>query len=452
MEQTASSPTPATPAQGGPIAGAGWLSRALRGLSVPFLAVFTAVAIGSVLILFAGLDPFRAYQGMFQGAFGTDAAITRTLIKMTPLILSGLAVAVAFRGGLFNIGAQGQLVVGSLLAAWVGFSPNTGVLLATALVAVVGTGALVTRLPRALRLSVLIVIGVVLGAVLWAWGALNPITTIPPLLHIVLALGAGMAGGMAWGFVPGFLKARTGAHEVIVTIMLNYIAALFLEWVVAPGRTNAPPGPLAFCRTVGQCASNPNRTPPILETAYLPSIYTPGGTAPDYLHLGVLIALVVAVLVWILLFKTTFGFELRMVGLNPDAARYSGVRVARMTILTMVIAGGLAGLAGAIQVLGVNREFQTNQNLALGFDSIAVALLAGNNPIAIIPSAFLFGVLDAGTGQMQLASRVSGELIKVIQALILMFVAADQIIKGLYRIKGVKEGEKVKLSTSWGHR
>jgi ABC-type uncharacterized transport system permease subunit len=400
MEQAVS--TPPSPASQSPAraVNAGVLRNALRGLAVPFLAVFTAVIIGSVFILLAGLDPFRAYTGLLQGAFGTDAALTRTLIKMTPLILSGLAVAFAFKGGMFNIGAQGQLVVGSLCSAWAGFG----------------------------------------------------ITGLPPLLHIAVALLAGIAGGAAWGFLPGFLKARTGAHEVISTIMLNYIAALFLEWVVAPGRPNSPAGPLAFCREAGQCASNPNRTPPILESAYLPTIYQPGGNAPDVLHLGVVIAIFVAILIWIVLYKTTFGFELRMVGMNPNAARYSGVKVARMTVLTMVIAGSLAGLAGAIQTQGVNHEFQTNQNLALGFDSIAVALLAGNNPIAIIPSAFLFGVLDAGTGQMQLASRVPGELIQVIQALILMFVAADQIIRGLYRIKAGGSGDRVKLSSSWGQR
>jgi simple sugar transport system permease protein len=169
------------------------------------------------------------------------------------------------------------------------------------------------------------------------------------------------------------------------------------------------------------------------------------------LHLGVLVAIGVAILIWFVLYKTTFGFELRMVGLNPSAARYAGIKVGRMTILTMMIAGSLAGLAGAIQVLGVTRDFQTNQNLTLGFDSIAVSLLAGNNPIGIIPSAFLFGAMDAGGPQMQLSARVPAELIKVVQALILMFVAADQIIRGLYRIRG-SGAEKLKISTTWGQR
>jgi simple sugar transport system permease protein len=370
----------------------------LRRLAVPLLSVFTAVLIGSILILVAGFDPLRAYSGLWQGAFGTDASFTRTLIKMTPLILSGLAVAFAFKGGLFNIGAQGQLVIGSCLAAWVGFG----------------------------------------------------VSGLPAPLHVTLCLLVGMIGGALWGTIPGFLKARTGAHEVISTIMLNYIAANLLEWAVSPARPAGPPGPLAFCRDVGQCAEG--KTPFVLDSARLPILYQPGGTAPDPLHIGLFIAIAVALLVWLILYRTTFGFELRMVGLNPTAAKYSGVKVTRMTVLTMAIAGSLAGLAGAIQTTGVFYNFQTNQSLTAGFDSIAVSLLAANNPIAIIPSALLFGALDAGSSQMQFLSRVPVEIIQVISALILMFVAADQIIRNLYRIRGETSDDKLKISTGWGSR
>ncbi len=392
MDSTISSPLPAKPSilpQFGALA---------RSIAVPVLAVVTAVLIGSVFILLAGLDPFRAYQGLVEGALGSDAGLTRSLLKMAPYILSGLAVAFAFKGGLFNIGAQGQLVVGAMLSAWAGFA----------------------------------------------------FTGMPPVLHVLIGLGAGILGGALWGLIPGLLKAYTGAHEVISTIMLNYVASNLLEWLVTPARPSANPGPLAFCNTIGSCALA--KTPPIQPSAYLPVVYQPGGNTQDTLHLGVFLALAVALIVWVVLYRTTFGFELRMVGLNPNAARYAGIKVPRLTVWTMVIAGGLAGLAGAIQTQGVYHEFQTNQSLTLGFDSIAVALLAGNSPIGIIPSALLFGVLGAGGSQMQLASRVPVELIQVVQALILMFVAADQIVRRVYRIRAEGVGEKVKLSTGWGSR
>lgn len=399
MEQSATLPTPA-PANRNLAAGVG---SVFRRLLVPLLAVVTAILIGSIFILLAGLDPLKAYQGLLEGAFGSDVGIIRSLTKMAPLILTGLAVAIAFKGGLFNIGAEGQLLIGSLCAAWAGFA----------------------------------------------------VTQLPPALHILIALAAGTIGGGLWGFIPGILKARTGAHEVIVTIMLNSVASKLLEWSVSPISTTSAPGPLAFCRqTVGQCASNPDRTPPILNSAMLPILYRPGGNPPPdgLLHLGVVIAIVMAVLISVVLYRTTFGFELRMVGLNPSAARYSGIKVARMTVITMVIAGSMAGLAGAIETLGVNHDFETNQSATLGFDGIPVSLLAANNPVAIIPSAFLFGAMNAGSGTMQTASHVPTELIQIIQALILMFVAADQIIRRLYRVKAAGGGEAVKLSTGWGKR
>jgi ABC-type uncharacterized transport system permease subunit len=236
---------------------------------------------------------------------------------------------------------------------------------------------------------------------------------------------------------------------VISTIMLNYVASLLLDWAVAGGTTTTAAGPLAACKTIQQCANA--QTPPILPSSYLPIVYTPS-TGSDALHFGVFIAIAVAFVIWLVLYKTTFGFEVRMVGLNPNAARYSGINVKRLTIVTMLISGGLAGFAGAIQTQGLNHIFQVNQSLTTGFDSIAVALLAGSSPIGIIPSAFLFGVLNAGGSQMQLDSHVSSDLIQIIQAMILTFVAADQIIRQIYRVRVRGSDDKIKLSTGWGQR
>lgn len=386
------------------------LRTAIGSLTIPLLSIFTALVIGSILILIAGQDPVRAFNGLFQGALGTDRGLTVTLNRAAPLILAGLSVAFAFKGGLFNIGAQGQVVVGALLTAWVGFAVN------------------VPPLP------VLGLDGRVLQTV----------------VHVVIVLFAGAIGGMLWGMIPGILKARTGAHEVISTIMLNYIAANLIEWAVAPVRAAAAAGPLAECTEIGGCAIS--RTPSILDSARLPLLYIPGGRATENLHIGILIAVAAAILIFIVLYRTTFGFELRMVGTNPGAARYSGIKVARMTVITMMIAGALSGLAGAVQTSGVFFYYQTNQNLGLGFNSISVALLASSNPIGIIPAALLFGIFEAGASQMQFASKVPTEIIQVVQALILMFVAADQIIRQLYRVRVQSGDDKVKLSTGWGQR
>jgi len=356
------------------------LLSALEGLLIPTLSVFTAILVGSVLILFNGRDPITAFEGLFEGAFLEPRGLLATFRNMTPLILSGLAVACAFKSGLFNIGAQGQLIIASVAAAWVGFS----------------------------------------------------VEGLPPALHVTLAMvTAGLAGAL-WGAIPGALKAFADAHEVITTIMLNYIAMQFAGWLISTGSADGTikPGPL----------SNPNsmdaipRTPDILPSAELPVIYT---VPPNFdLHIGIFIAIIATVAIWFLLYKTTFGFQLRMVGLSATAAQYAGVNVKRNMILTMAIAGMLAGLAGGIQTLGVNHGYEGNQSLALGFDGITVAFLAGNNPIGINFSAFLFGAMDAGTTRMSRNADVAKELIQVIQALILMFVAADQIIRRLYRLRG----------------
>lgn len=388
MATTAQSPSP--PAAPTRRAFLSQLWPAFQSLLVPILSVLTAVLLGSALILLDGRDPITAFEGLIEGAFLEPRGLLATFRNMTPLVLSGLAVAFAFKSGLFNIGVQGQLIIGSVVAAWVGFA----------------------------------------------------VKGLPPLLHITLAILAAMAAGGLWAGIAGALKAYADAHEVITTIMLNYIAAQFAGWLISTGSEGMRPGPFASPEAVRDAIA---RTPAILPSAELPVIYR---VPPNFeLHAGIFIAIIATIVIAFLLYRTTFGFQLRMTGHSPSAAQYAGVNVKQVTIATMMIAGCLAGLAGGIQTLGVNHGYEGNQSLGLGFDGITVAFLASNNPIGINFSAFLFGAMDAGTTRMSLSSDVAKELIQVIQALILMFVAADQIVRRLYRIRSVAPGSRLTLGS-----
>lgn len=367
--------------------------QSVRLIAIPVLAVLTAVLVGSIFILLNGYNPLAAYAGMLDGAFGTGRGISRTILNSVPFIFAGLSVAFAFKGGLFNIGAEGQLFIGAVSAAAVALA----------------------------------------------------LDGLPPILHVSLTLVGGFLGGAIWGGIPGALKAYTGAHEVITTIMFNFIGIILAGWLVSQGGTDASPGPLRD-PTVGNIVA---RSPAIPASARLPVLFDIG----EPIHAGVLLALLTALVIWWLVWKTPFGFELRMVGLNPSAARYAGVNVARNTILTMAIAGGLAGLAGAVETIGRTGYFAPNFNIGAGFDSIAIALLGQNHPVGVILSSFLFGAMDAGATRMQLSSGVPGFIIKVVQALILAFVAANEIIRYIYRIRAVPlEHEDTQLSAGWGER
>ncbi len=354
----------------------------LQAIAIPLLAILTAVVVGSIFLLAYGYNPLEAYRGLVDGAFGSSRGWTRTLLNMVPFIFAGLSVAFAFKGGLFNIGAEGQLFIGSICAAYVGFA----------------------------------------------------FEGLPLAVHLPLALLSGALGGALWGSIPGFLKAYTGAHEVITTIMFNYIGIIFTGYLVS--------GPLQAQGTIVP------QTPNVLDSARLPLITENG------LHLGVLLAIIAAVVIWWLIWKTPFGYELRMVGLNPNAGAYAGVNVKRITVITMAVAGLLAGLAGTVETLGRNYYFAPGFNVGYGFDSITIALLAKNHPIGVILTAFLFGAMNAGATRMQRLSDVPTEIIQVVQALILMFVAADQIIRIIYRIRARREDEISSgvLSAGWGQR
>jgi general nucleoside transport system permease protein len=349
-------------------------------LTTVLLAVNTALLIGFFIILFSGSDPVAAYRGLYEGMIGDKSRFADTLVAMTPYILLGLAVAVGFMTGLFNIGAEGQFYIGAITAAVVGTS----------------------------------------------------ITNLPFLPHVLVTLTAGAIGGMIWGAIPGFLKARFGAHEVINTIMMNYIAVKTVDYLVK-GVFRDP-------------TSSLDRTPLVLETARLP-IWVAG----TRLHFGFWIAIAAVFVIWWLMFKTTWGFQLRTVGASHGASRYAGMNVGRSIVVAMAIGGMLAGIAGTGEVIGLNRYLPAAFSSGYGFDSIAVALLAKSNPIAIIPAAFLWGGLRNGAGLMQVRAGISRDLIDIVQALVILFVAAPQIVRFLYRLR-IEGSKQVVLTRGWGSK
>lgn len=367
-----------------------FFKRILRSLMIPVLALLTALIVGAIIMFIFGDDPIAAYRGLFDGAFGSGKAWDQTFRKTVPFVLTGLSVAIAFKAGLFNIGAAGQFIMGSVFAVFVGIN----------------------------------------------------FEGLPGFIHMPLALTAGIVGGMLWGAIPGVLKVYTGAHEVIVTIMLNYIASLFAGWTVyAGGSQGQTPGPL-WDPNAGPIS----QTPQIFETARIPAIFPP----PYRIHYGIFIMLAtVALMAW-LIYKMTTGFELRTVGLNVKAAKYAGIRVNWTIILAMVLAGGLAGMAGGIETLGVNFKFAPEFGGGVGFDGITVALLGQTNPFGVLLAGFLFGALDSGGAAMQFQSGVSADIIQVIQALILAFVAAPSLVRLIYRLRKPADEIDSTPTVSWG--
>jgi ABC-type uncharacterized transport system permease subunit len=345
-------------------------------IALPLVSILLSLVVGSVVILASELivnEPFdwtlplTAYRALFEGSFGSFPAFVETMVQATPLILGGLAVAVGFKAGLFNIGAQGQFLMGALGAVTVGVAVSS-------------------------------------------W---------PPILAIPIATAAGIAAGALWGFIPGILKAVSGAHEVVTTIMLNYIAVSVLAFAVSgPLKVPGSPSPVTF--DVGNAA--------------FPVIIGRNG------HFGIVIALACVALVWWLLYRTTWGFEIRSVGANPDASRYAGMRPRTIIVATMTFSGLLAGLAGACVLLGVSHTMTSSFGTTVGFDSISVALLARSNPIGIIFSAILFGAMRAGAGLMQIQAQIPAELVDVLQATILLFLVASPVIGRAFRLRGVQSG------------
>ncbi|NIM95188.1 MAG: ABC transporter permease [Anaerolineales bacterium] len=358
-----------------------WTTSPLQAISNGFNA-----ALESYSTLFAGAigDPSKIVAAIQSGdALEIRRAINpifESLVRSIPYIFGGLAVALGFRSGMFNIGVEGQIFMGGIFSVWVGYS----------------------------------LIG------------------LPSFIHVTLAFLAGALGGAIWGFIPGFLKARTGGHEVINTIMMNYIAFRLTDWLLRePMKREGSTNPLS----------------PIIEpSAELPRFFDD----PIRFHLGFFVALAVAGLVYWFLFKSKWGFGLRTVGANPHAARYAGMNIARSMILAMSLSGALAGMAGANELLGLNHHLSQSFSPGYGFDSIALALLGRNNPIGVVLASLLFGTLRTGATRMQAAAGIPIDIISVMQALILAFIAAPAIIRTIFRLKEPREVEAELRVSGWG--
>lgn len=345
---------------------------AWQALRLPLLAIFFGLVVGAIAMIWVGLQegigfgnalmkPLQGYAVLFKSVFGSFYDFGEALVYMIPLILTGLAIAFAFRCGLFNIGAEGQFIAGTFAAAYVGFTFNE----------------------------------------------------LPSLLQLSLAILAACVAGGLWAMIAGWLKARRGVHEVITTIMLNHIAFYLYNFLVSDKDW------FKADNYQGSHAINP--------AIRIPRI---GLFAPSRAHWGLLIALLVAVVVYFILWKTRTGFEVRAVGLSKDAARYAGINVARNFIIAMIISGALAGLGGGLHLLGTQRRAgQLGMFPNYGFDGIAVSLIGQNHPAGVVLSAFLFAMMKRGAPLMQSQAGIAKEVVAIVQASIIFFVAADQMVK-----------------------
>ncbi len=391
----------------------GWTVKRGGTVVVTLLSVLVALVIGAVLIAIADPEtqdaakyffsyPWdtvtaaahaigHAYAALFQGAIfnpttaakgtmsGIFGPLSETLVNASPLILGGLSVALAFRAGLFNIGGQGQIILGAIFAGYVGF----------------------------------------------AWH-------LPPGLHVVVAVVAGIIGGALWGGIAGLLKARTGAHEVITTIMLNYIALYLLAFLLSVKGFQRPPYGQAISRVVEPSA----RLPHLLGSGVR-------------LHGGLIIALLAAYGMWWLMTRSTLGFRLRAVGANQFAARTAGMSVERSYITVMLLAGALSGLAGVAQILGTNSAITQDIDAGIGFDAITVALLGRGTAGGTVLAGLLFGALRAGGVQMQSSTGTPIDLVLVVQSLIVLFIAAPALIRAIFRIRTTGAGVGQELAKGW---
>ncbi|KAA3645079.1 MAG: ABC transporter permease [Chloroflexi bacterium] len=336
-------------------------------VALPLLATLAALLIGAVMLLLLGADPIVAYQALWEGAFGNSNAVAETIVKATPLLLVGIGITIAFRGNVINIGGEGQMIVGALLATWLGLT----------------------------------------------------YTDWPGWVMIPAAMVMGFAGGAIWGGVPGILKAYFNVNEILSTIMMNAIAVQLMNFLLR--------GPM-IDPAQAEVASQ------IPQTARLEDLYHLPRLVPTRLHMGAAIAIALAILVYILLWRTTLGYRIRAVGQNPDASKYAGINVKRSIVISLLLSGAFAGLAGAIQVYGLNYRMITDGSASgftgsAGFNGIVAALFGQLHPIGTIPASFLFGAMLVGANKLQRVVQVPSALITVLNGLVVIFVVSSEIIR-----------------------
>lgn len=337
-----------------------WQGFLLRAAS-PLLAILIALLVGAVMLLLLGANPLTAYYTMVRGVFGSLSGLTQSLVKATPLLLVGLGICIAFRASVINIGGEGQIIAGALMATWFSLQFRT-----------------------------------------WPGWLLLPLTLL-----------MGFLAGAFWGFIPGLLKARLNVNEILSTVMMNAIGLQLMNLLIR-GPLIDPAGV-----TAGTYLAQSERLP---QQVWL------GRLIPQtLLHSGVIIALILALLVYVFLWRTTIGYRIRAVGLNPEASRYAGIPVPFYQALSLTLAGGFAGIAGVIEVIGVHRRLLEGITSGYGFSGIVAALFGGLHPLGLIPASWLFGSLLVGADMMQRSVQVPSALIDALLGLIVLLVVGSQM-------------------------
>lgn len=360
---------------------------------ITLISIAMGLIFGAIILLIGGFNPIEAYGVMIKGVFGNPKYISWTIIRSTPIIITGISVAFAFKTGLFNIGAEGQFIIGTIFATMAGY-----------------------------------------------------FLKLPPILHVIVAISAGALAAGIWGGIVGILKAKFGVNEVISSIMLNWIALYLNNYFLTFPSFRRPNSDASFkildtakINILGKWKVSESGKAVLANNPFLKDLLNPP------LNYGILIAILVAILVWYILKHTTLGYQLKSVGYNKDAAEYAGININKNIVLSLAIAGALSGLAGATQALGVEHQVGIlAASQGYGFDGIAVSLIAANNPLATIPAGLLFGALKYGGGKLNSAIKAPSEIIDITIGVIVFFVAMPKLIDIITSVfKGKRRGEKI---------